>query len=345
MAPAATDIVETKETVPLKRHAVAAAIGLAAIIWLSLLSGWLEVRPGSVVSQRQNVIFSSDTTLWIAHIFGHLRPDLGSIHPLQIVFWRGPCRAAAAIARIFLPLDAAAYAVPAEYVGARVLVALVVGIGIAWLAFLALRIGVRTAECLVLFLMYFLFTSNATICLPEHFGISNGLLTVAFAAPLLATSSRARLFILGALTPLIGGTTITNAIFPVLSLMQSGFKSARVRAVAIILGIPTALGVAYTLYHVSWNYFYFINTYMALRVWHNPLSTGTYMFYFLVAPAIGPPPLVAGRPLGLMLTYEPLTLALYAGISAIGPALGLCCCGNASEGYRHPRHGPRSCCF
>ena len=305
-------------------HAVVAvAIGLAAVVWLTLLSGWLEVRPGTVVTHRHNVIFSSDTNLWMAYIFGHLRPDLPQIHPLQLVFWRGPCRVAAAVARLFLPSDAA------EFMGARVMVAFIAGTGIAALAFLALRNGLRTAECIVLFLMYFLCTSNTTMCLPEHFGISNGLLTVAFVAPLLATSTRARLIILGALTPLIGGTTVTNSIFPALSLVQSGLKTTRVRWAAIILGTPAALGVAYLLYRVSWNYRWFISTDMELRIFHNPLSTFAYLIYFLIAPVIGPAPMVPNMPLGPMLSYEPLPLSLYAGIPAIGAlawAVLLCRC-------------------
>jgi hypothetical protein len=64
--------------------------------------------------------------------------------------------------------------------------------------------------------LYILFTSNVTICLPEHFAISNGLLTMAFVAPLLAAVPRTRFIILGILAPLLGGgTTVANAIFPV----------------------------------------------------------------------------------------------------------------------------------
>jgi hypothetical protein len=333
----ALETAPTKQA-PLKtQRVIPAAVGLVAVIWLILLSGWLQVTPGSVVSHRHNVIFSSDTSLWIAYIFGHLRPDLPPIHPLQIAFWRGPAQAVAAIPRLFLRSDPTAYAVPAEYIAARVLVALIAAIGVAWLAFLALRNGVRTAECLALFLMYLLFTCNTTVCLPEHFAISNGLLSVAFAVSLLVTSAWARRLILAALTLLLGGTTLTNAIFPLLAMVQSGIRSARIRAAIIVFGIPAALGIAYALYRLSWNFRYFISTYISLRIWHDPLSTGAYLFYFLVAPAIGPLPMVAARPLGLMVTYEPLAMVRYAGLPAIGAVAWLVLLWRCTrQGYRTP---------
>jgi hypothetical protein len=331
----ATRMVRANDSAAARQRMVAVAIGVAGALWLVLLSGWLKAVAGSVVSHRHNVIFSSDTNLWVAYIFGHLKPDLPQIHPLQIALWRGPARVLSVIPGLFLHSDLRQYAVSEQYIGARILVALIAGFGFALLALLALRKGLRTAECVALFLMYFLFTSTSTLCLPEHFGISNGLLTVAFVAPLLMASARARLLILGALTPLIGGTTVTNAIFPLLSFVQWGLKSARVRIAAIILGIPAALGAAYVLYHVSWNYRWFISTDMEWRIFRNPLSTAGYLVYFFIAPAIGPPPLISAQPLGPMLSYEPLPLRLYAGIPAIGAvvwAVLLCRC--AWKGYQ-----------
>lgn len=332
----ATRMVQAKGAATAGVRGIAVAIGLAGALWLILLSGWLKVIPDSVVSHRQNVIFSSDTPLWMAYVFGHLKPDLPQIHPLQIAYWRGPAKALAAIPHLYFHSDPRKYAQPEEYLAARILVALIVGIGFASLALLALRKGLPKAECVALFLMYFLFTSTSTLCLPEHFGISNGLLTLVFVAPLLAASARVRFFILGALTPLIAGTTVTNAIFPLLSLVQSGLKSARVRIAAIILGIPAALGAAYVLYHVSWNYRWFISTDMELRIFRDPLSTAGYLVYFFIAPAIGPPPLVSALPLGPMLSYEPLPLRLYAGLPAIGAVAWivlLCRC--AWKGYQN----------
>jgi len=324
---------QSKEPLSAKDRACVIFIGVAAVVWLTWLSGWLGVKPGTVLTQRSNVLFSSDTGLWMLKMWGApTYPDATHlIHPLQIFFWSRPCRALGAVAGVFLPhLDAQVF-------GARLFVAMIAGTGIAFLAWLALRNGIRTVECLALFVMYFLFTSSATICLPEHFGISNGLLTVAFVAPLLAANSRVRLFILGIMVVLIGGTTITNAIFPVLSMIQSGLKSARLRLGALAVGSSIVLGAAYLASRHSAMFHKFIDTYMRWRFVQDPLATGTYLFYFLVSPAIGPRPPVVPNWAGSMVSYEPLSLTFYFGIQALGAiawAVLLCRC--ALEAYRWP---------
>lgn len=337
----ASSSLQSKEPLPARHRACAIVIGVAAVAWLTWLSGWLGVKPGTVLTKHSNVLFSSDTSLWMLKMWG--KPTFADvthlIHPLQIFFWSRPCRAAGAVAGIFLPyLDA-------QIFGARLFVATIAGTGIAFLAWLALRNGIRTVECLTLFVMYFLFTSNATICLPEHFGISNGLLTVAFVAPLLAASSRVRLFILGIMIVPIGGTTITNAIFPILSLIQSGLKSARLRLGALAVGSSIALGGAYLASRHSAMFHTFIDTYMRWRFVHDPLATGAYLFYFLVSPAIGPRPLIVQSWAGPMVSYEPvhgsLSLTCYFGIQAIGAiawAVLLCRCALAA--YRRPAARP-----
>ena len=323
----------SKQPVGARQIALAAGIGAAAVVWLTWLSGWLGVRPGTVVTHRHNVIFSSDTNLWIGQMLRQMPPNLAPIHPLQIVFWSAPCRAMAGIAGIFLP--------PAEagVFGTRLLAAILTATGIACLAWLALRCGVRTGECLALFAMYLLFTSNATICLPEHFGISSGLLALTFVVPRALASTRMRLWFLGAMTVLIGGTTITNTIFPVLSLVQSGLKSARLRAAVLAVGAVAALGAAFFLYRASTTFHFFIGRDMRWRFLHDPLGTGAYLLYFLAAPAVGPHPLLVHHFLGPMVTYEPengpLSLARYLGIQGIGASAWLALLGRtALHAYR-----------
>jgi hypothetical protein len=321
MASTSAGTARSKETAAGSHRAISAGVGLAAAVWLTLLSGWLGVRPGTVVTHRHNVIFSSDSNLWIAQMLGNMPPNLAPIHPLQIPFWGIPCRAAAALARVFLPADAAGF------LGARIVVAVVAGTGMALLVLLALRKGLPVAHCLALVFVYLLFTSNVTICLPEHFAVSNGLLAITFSAPLLAASSRVRYWMLGVMTVLVGGTTVTNAIFPVLALLQSGLKSARLRLAAIAVGIPGALAAAWFLYRASWTYRWFIDRGVQLRILHDPASTGAFLFYFFVAPAVGPPPLMAQMGLGPMLSYEPLhaslRMSLYFGLPIIGAAAWL----------------------
>ena len=56
------------------------------------------------------------------------------------------------------------------------------------MAFLALQKWIKTIQLILLFIMYLLFTCNSTAALPEHFGISNGLLSIAFVIPIVASS-------------------------------------------------------------------------------------------------------------------------------------------------------------
>jgi hypothetical protein len=339
MISAASGPLQSKEPLPAPHRVFAVLIGVVAAVWLVWLSGWLGAKPDMIVLQRQNVLFNSDTYLWVGRMFvGGLKP-LHPVHPLQYLFWSRPCRALAAVAGLFLPrLDAQALA-------ARCFVAAFAGTGIALLAWLGLRNRIRTAELSALFVMYLLFTSSVTICLPEHFGISNGLLTMAFVAPLLVTSSRVRLCILGILTVLLGGTTVTNALFPMFSLIQSRLASLRQRLGAIAMGSSIALGAGYLVYRWSVEFQFFVRTFIRWRFVHDPLASGAYLFYFLVSPAIGPRPLFVWNWAGLMVSYEPangpLSLANYAGVQVIGAIawaalLGRC----ALEAYRTPETRP-----
>src|SRR5271165_5080219 len=127
----ATDVV-VRPVVVTRDRAIAAALGFAATLWFIWLSGWLGVQPGAVFVKRQNVLFNSDTSIWLGKIVGHNKPPTPAIHPLEVPLWRPPVQALAHLLGSFLP---------AEYAGilaARLLVALMAGVGIGFLAFLAL---------------------------------------------------------------------------------------------------------------------------------------------------------------------------------------------------------------
>jgi hypothetical protein len=296
-----------------------AAIGVVSTIWLTLLSGWLGVKPGMMLAERTNVLFQSDTFTWTAWMLasGHiLILPINAVHPLQVILWSLPCRIVAFAVGLFMPQ-------PASLIfAARLFVAMCAASGIGYLAWFALRIGMRGLECAILFTMYLLFTSNSTICLPEHFAISNALLTIAFVAPIFAANSRMRFTILGILTVLIGGTTVTNVIFPVLSAVGPALKSPRLRLAAFIAASFLAIGVAYFLNVHTWIFHHYIGENMRWRIFHDPLGTGTYLFYFLVSPVVGPHPLIVNVWEGQMVSYDPpqgtLSMARYLGIQLIG---------------------------
>jgi len=294
----------------------AAIIGLCAVSWFMLLSGWLRVTPGSVMTKRQNVLFNSDTNLWMDRMIGNARSPERLVHPLEIPIWRPPCRTLHYLLETILP---------SEYAGviaARLLVALIAGTGVGFLAFLALHNGLKTTQCILLFIMYLLFTSNSTAALPEHFGISNGLLAITFVVPIVIASTAITTIILVVSVVVCGGTTVTNVLFPLASLILYSLRSIRVRIAAIAAAIPLGLGMALFLYFRSSTIHYFVGKYLTLRLLNDPLRAAIYTIYTFVSPAVGPTPLVLRVPGWDMVSYEPahepLHLTYYFGIQAIG---------------------------
>jgi hypothetical protein len=313
---------------------VAGLIGAAAVLWFTILSGWLGVGPGSVLVTRQNVLFNSDTNTWIAEMAEKHEPSAAerAIHPLDVFLWRLPCQALTHVLRVVVPLESAGL------LAARLLVALGAGTGVGLLAWLALRLGLELAQCVLLFGMYLLFTSSSTIALPEHFGLSNGLLSIAFVVPILLAHDWARTAVLAMLAVVCGGTTVTNAVYPVAALYQWGLRSVRARR-AVLVGATLALPVVLFLfldsrkmvllyteadkenasrvailprYVPSVTRWYLKTTklhghavdYLNLRLERHPADSAVYALYAIVAPAIGPAPAVRTTKGAEMVTYE-----------------------------------------
>jgi hypothetical protein len=315
---------------------VAALVGTTALIWFTLLSGWIGVTPGSVLVKRQNVLFNSDTSTWIGEMVGPSEPSASSraIHPFDVLLWRPPCRAVARLLQIALSPDRAAL------LAARLVVALVAGAGVGLLAWFALTAGVRRAHCLLLFAMYLLFTSSVTIALPEHFGLSNGLLSSAFVAPIMLHDRKARATVLGLLVPWCGGTTLTNGLYPLLALYHWGLPSSRARRVALVAaagvvaiggfifvdsevlirppvpGVHSPFGFSHQAilpaYVPAVSRWYLKTTklhghvldFMNMRIVGHPADAAGYAIFALVAPAVGPVPAVRTAKGASMVTYE-----------------------------------------
>ena len=295
---------------------IAAVIGLVAVIWFMFLSGWLKATPGSVMTQRQNVLFNSDMNIWLDRMVGNAVSPEKAVHPLEIAFWRPPVRAVQHLLE---------FVMPATYAGifaARLVVAIVHGGGVGFLAFLALRVGVKLPQCILLFIIYLLFTSNATASLPEHFGISNGLLSVAFVAPIFLADAAVRTGFLVIMVVLCGGTTITNALYPVAALWQYFFKSMRARLMVLAVAAPLAIVVAVFLYMKSYVIHHFVNDYSTFRLLHDPVRAVVYGVYTFLSPAVGPTPRIMREPGWDMVSYEPahdvLRFSYYLGLQAIG---------------------------
>jgi len=305
-----------KAPLMVRTHMIAAMIGLAAVIWFMLLSGWMKSMPGSVVTKRQNVLFNSDSSIWLERMIGDARSPEQMIHPLEIVLWRPPCRGLQHLLQAFMPPEAAGI------MAARLLVALVHGIGVGFLALFALRNGVKTPQCVLLFIIYLLFTSNCTAALPEHFGISNGLLSVAFVVPTLLASAGTTTAFLAVMVILCGGTTITNALYPLAAIWQYSFKSMRARLTVLAVAVPVGLGAFLFLYTKSYTMHHFVSAYATFRLIHDPFRACVYAIYTFISPAVGPTPRIMREPGWDMVSYEPahdvVRLSYYLGLQAIG---------------------------
>jgi hypothetical protein len=339
-----------------RRVLVAIGAGTASTVWLIGLSGWLGVRPGSVLLQRQNVLFNSDTNLWIQEmVWGH-KPLARAVHPLQTYLWRPPCALIGDVLGHLIAAD------QAGILAARVVVAAVAGIGTGCLALVASDIGLGGTQQLLLFAMYLGFTVSSTIALPEHFGISNGLLAMTFAVPILVRRVRLEAATLTVLAVLCGGTTITNVLFPIASIWRYCITSARVRramVAALLLTVtmtaffyrdaheeihtppgvqtrailtPLLPGLA-PLYLRATMIDIYVTEYLNLRLIRAPASAAAYALFAVMAPAVGPPPLVATNKGADMVSYEParhpVRLAYYwapqlAGAAAWILLLALC---------------------
>jgi hypothetical protein len=300
----------------------ACGIGFIAVVWFVLLSGWIGVAPGSVVLARQNVLFNSDTSSWIDEMAHGREPEAKAVHPLEVLIWRPPSRAFSMALRLFMTRERA------DVLGPRVLVALVAGVGVGSLALVALLSGVHWIQCAVLFAMYLLFSSSVTISLPEHFGLSSGLLSLSFAAPIIFADRRLTTTALAMLTVLCGGTTITNAAYPIAALYNTAVTGLKARR-KIEAGLGVALVLAAFLFvdsqravvtghsvlgsRASWIGRMYMKTarvhshvldYLNLRLIVRPASAAVYGVYAVIAPAVGPAPVVRVNRGHQMVTYE-----------------------------------------
>jgi hypothetical protein len=328
--------VETQvSTAPTQRLWFAAALGLVAVVWFTALSGWLGITSGSVLLSRQNVLFNSDTNTWVDEMVNnHHAPSASgrAIHPLMSWFWRPPTQLLSSVLRLWLPRE------QAGVMGTRLLVAIVAGAGVGSLAWVALALGTPPHQCVLMLMMYLLFTTNSTAALPEHFGISNGLLSIVFAVSILASNRAVRSLVLAVLACLCLGTTLTNVLYPLAALYQWSVRSSRTRK-TIIAAAAAAMPIAIFLFvdsrkvvllytdankdiasqvavlpaHIPGITRWYLKTtqihghvgdYLNLRLVKHPLDAATYAVFAVVAPAIGPSPKVRRTKGADMVTYE-----------------------------------------
>lgn len=309
-----------------RRVAIAATVGIVSVAWFMFLSGWLGVTPGTILAVRHNVLFDSDASLWVDRMIGTSRSLEQTIHPLELLLWRGPCRALAHVAGLFASPEYA------RLFGPRMLVALLSGAGVGFMAYLALYLEIAPVSSALLLVSYLLFTNNTTISLPEHFGVTNGLLTMAFVVLIVVSNERLRNGLLVVLAVLCGGTSVTHGLLPGFCLFDSVIKSAKLKLRLALAAIPLGLLFSVVMYHISGTVHWFFGSYTTYRFPYHPWQTFVYSVYMLVLPAVGGTPFLKigtyedhiGK---YMVTYEPmpkpLDFSYYFGIQGVGAVLWL----------------------
>lgn len=297
---------------------------VVATSYLFWLSGALGVRPGTAVTARGDVVFGSDLAYRVHNLSGSMdatvelrqRPYSVS-HPLLNQLW------GTLGGWLERPLRRS-YPTESHLLAARFLVALVAGCGIAAIGGAAfVRVGWRAVPIL---LIYLLFSANVLVSLPEHMGLSNGMLSIAFAASLapLARWRAAGLIVGGSAA---AATTITNAVAPLIAAL--GWPSVygravlvvaalRRRPIAVALALVAMLAGAMLVAERVRGQDTVVTRFINLRLARGAPEIAHILAAVTVYPAVAPSPRADGPSDYRHLTYEPLSLRDFDGVNAAG---------------------------
>ena len=302
---------------------------LAAVVafsWFMWLSGALQIRPGSPLLEGNDYLLSADIAQRLDRLSNPDQRSAGSSlsHPLLYPIWGQMGEALHGIFGTFVadPL--------ARILAVRTLVALHAALGFAFLLSVAGREAPHRLT-IPLASVYLLFTSQVLISLPEHMGLSAGLLSATFATFLSDTSAKVRAALLVVFGFMLAGATITNGAFGglVLSLLfwtearEMITRRRRVLALIAVGGVLAGFVVGVQIIAPRMQSISSGDT-IAQRFWNgralsNPGEAIAYMGLGLVFPAVGPDVAVSsfhGHP---SLTYEPMldTVRNYGPVQAL----------------------------
>jgi hypothetical protein len=293
---------------------IASIVTVISATWVYYVSDRIGLVPGAPIVDRTNVLFQSDCSATI-YDFIHTReypPWIQAKHPLNHWIQIEPVHYISAALALAMLEDRA------PLVAGRAFNAILTGLGIASIVFMALRSGFPLRFLPPMFLITLLSTSTIIAAVPEHFGVSYALLSVTFAVASSDLRLPTALGLLFLLEILCAGVTITNGLFPVMAGFALVWKHSGCRfpvrfLAAMCLGAAVA-GLTFTglasiprdrLPPLMQDLRTSVGKFIHVRV-DDPLSFPKYSFRGLVDPIIGPTPDLdrnnwQHRP---MLTYE-----------------------------------------
>lgn len=315
-------------------------------VWFWFLSHELLLFPETALSEGENCIFNADVDLRYRNL--SLKPGLSpgddgdSRHPGAKYLWSAfgvPLRWA---------FESAYPPKVAQIQAALLVMAFLGGLGATALVFAAVRLGTPWWLCCLALPVYWGFTSQTVAAVPEYFGISACLLSLAFA--LYCSQMRPSLKLLGlvgvALLALL--TTLTMVLFPLLCMVELyldhvGFDPwnwlwRRKKRVCIVgLACATLALLVFAGFFVrfrqggGWKAFGLQDspfTYFNPGRVKQPTRAVTYLSLASVYPAVAPAPQVVLRHAyftsdnrNLMLTYDPWSFTDYGLWNGLGAAV------------------------
>jgi hypothetical protein len=282
--------------------------------WLYALSGLVGCEPGRPVGERIDAYFQNDAGGRIADAVAGTNARAAVVHPLYYFLVTLPVHLLTKVlAGIAAPPVTALHA-------CRAVAAAAAGLGVGRLTAAVVRFGVppvHLAACAPLFLFG---TAQTLAALPDHFALSLGVLTAAFAVFLDDRGGYVRHagWKLAALAALAGGVTVTNAVFPA-GLLAWRWVAARGRVPRWVwppVGVGVVAAVAFGWWvsrfdptdhsnPLVWR----VRGYLSGRVLSDPAGAAARAFRGPVDVTVGPTPVVDTNNYHRhpMLTYEPTT--------------------------------------
>lgn len=293
-------------------------IGGLSTLWFFLLSGWLGVVPGAAIVERMDTFFSADTLRWLEGLDGRLAMEFSVRHPLK---WFTAMPLGTALTRLATPLFGHAEAL--VLVG-RFLNAACAGLGAACVL-RATCLGRRFNKAAWIALaIYLLFSSGAIAAIPEHFGISNGLLSLTFLIAISVKNVDRKIRAMVPMGIIVGGTTLTNGLYPLGVVGAALLKRLTARrpwiaptlALALIAGLTLVVIVGSRMAERLRGSGSVVMRATNLRLVNDPPAAALYAAHGLVDPAIAPSPRMSADP--GMLTYEPARVWAYGPVRSPG---------------------------
>jgi len=285
----------------------------AVVVILAFLSlSWgLGVRTGRPLAERTDLFFQSDAGGLVTDAETDFSSRGRGVHPILYFVWTKPLYHAGQGLDPIIPAEVTAT------VGSRLLVAVWAGTGMGVLAAGLIRRGVPGSAILAVAPLYLLGCGQSMACMPDHFGISQGILAASFGVYLAPGRFGRKLAGLAFLTLLAGGITVTNAIFPasLCGLLAISQYRSRIRwqwiVAASTIGvamIAMGMGVLFLVEDLFERFVMRVEGYLTWRLTEDPLEALKFTFRGLVDAVVAPTPAITRDNLDRvpMLTYQPV---------------------------------------